>query len=321
MKKFFLLSLVIFNSISAEAAQTKKVALLMKAKNNAFYDLVLQGAREKASQFGYEVTPFYGADEDDWQSQVDILNSKALDFDAFLLIPNRSDKFASTLTHLKKSGKAVAIVDTPLIEGSESVLTTISSNNYAGGRLAGHFMVNAIAVEPAAEKCIVLFSGNTNAKTHQDRNQGFLDAFKTKRPDIKIYTYEAFSSFDKAKEVTEKNIAQIQKCYGVFAGSDTMALGMLNVFESRNLREPPVTVGYDSILEVQRKILESKITASVEQSPAEMGRAAVTAINNFFQNKPVEAIQIIEPRLTVRKFRVDSITERDLDNLAPKAER
>ncbi len=323
MKKIFTLIAIIFVSqaANAEAGGTKKIALLLKAKDNAFYDLVLQGVREKAMQYGYQVQAYYGKDEDDWQSQIETLRTKSSEIDAFILIPNRSDKFVEVLIELKKAGKPVVIVDTPLSAGEKNVLTTISSNNYNGGRLAGHFMVNSIAVEPANEKCIVLFSGNREAKTHQDRNRGFLDAFKTKRPDVKIYTFDAFSSFEKAKEVTLQNLKQIQKCYGVFAGSDTMALGMLNIFESKNLREPPVTIGYDSILEVQKKILESKITASVEQSPTEMGKVAVTSLKAHFEEKPVQASQVIEPKLTVRKYRIESISEKDLDNLAPSAKR
>ncbi len=316
MKSIFCFSLILsIFAIEETVGAPKKIALLLKAKENAFYDAILQGARDRAEELQFEIVPQYGKNEDDWQSQVAYLRSEIKNFDGFVLIPNRSDAFEGVLNELKKAAKPVAIVDTPLTRGQDLVLTTISSDNRAGGRLAGKYMVNQIGVEPEAKGCIALFSGNPNAKTHQDRNTGFKEILKQERPDLRIIEYVALSNREKAKELTRSHLSQIRKCYGVFAGSDTMILGVLDVFEQSKLREPAVMVGYDAILEVQKKILESKIRASIQQSPSEMGRTAIDSFANFFNREPLEKVQIIEPKLALQSLKLDGLTDKEFETM------
>jgi ABC-type sugar transport system substrate-binding protein len=297
----------------------KKIAVLLKAKNNAFYDSILDGIQEKAGKYGYAIHTVYGHSEDDWQSQIEFLETEANKYDAIVLVPNRSDKFAGILRSLKENKKPVIILDTPVSAGAEFALTTISSDNKLGGRLAATFMSNQLRIEPTEEKCVILLSGNPEAQTHIDRNQGFLEVMKAKHPEVKIYTYEAMSNFQTAKDITIKNLKQFQRCYGIFAGSDTMILGALDAFESKNLREPAILVGYDAVLEVQRKILESKITGSVQQSPADMARASIESLKAYWEGQSVPAEQMITPRLAVRKFQLDLLGEKELAIVSPKA--
>jgi len=98
-----------------------------------------------------------------------------------------------------------------------------------------------------------------------------------------------------------------------------MILGMLDYFEAHNLREPPVAIGYDSLIEIQQKILESKVMGSIQQSPGEMGRSAIVSLQKYFNGQRVEPNQIIEPKLTVRKFQLDSLTEKELEIVSPAA--
>lgn len=322
MKKILLSFMLAFGlSLSFSGAcfaKATRVAVLLKAKGNAFYDSILDGLQEKALKDNLEIIPHYGNDEDDWEGQISFLSEKKDSFDAVVLVPTRSDKFEEVLQKLKSANKLVVVVDTPVTKGSEYVLTTISSDNKLGGHLAGTFMANQLRVEPSEEKCIVHFSGNPEAQTHKDRNAGFLEVMKKEHPSIKIYSFNALSNYELARSLALKNLKQIQKCYGVFAGSDTMILGVLDAFESNNLREPPILIGYDAILEVQRKILESKVTASVQQSPADMGRVAADTIQAAVKGKAVESRQIIPPRLAVRKFQLDLLDEKELAIVSPK---
>jgi len=316
-----LLALIVsISTVDAEAPQasTKKIAVLLKAQKNAFYDAILDGIEEKATAYRYEIQTIYGATEDDWQSQVRFLEEKSDSFDGIVLVPNRSDKFEAPLKLLHERKKPVVVLDTPITLGREFALTTISSDNKLGGKLAATFMSNQLKIEPAAEKCVILLSGNPEAQTHIDRNAGFLEVMKTNHPKVKIYTYMAMSNFQTAKDITTKNLKQFQRCYGVFAGSDTMILGALAAFEAKSIREPAILIGYDAVLEVQRKILESKITASVQQSPADMARASIDSLKAFWEGKPVAAEQIITPRLAVRKFQLDLLGEKELAIVSPK---
>lgn len=312
---FALMGLIAMAPALAKAENPKKVALLLKASKNAFYDGIVSGAKEEASKHGIEITPFYGSHEDDWQSEVSFMEKEINNFDGFILDPIRSDAFTKILKTLNDSKKPVVIVDSPLTEGSEYVLSTVSSDNFVGGKLAALFIAGELERSNIPPKCVVHFSGNAKAKGHQDRNAGFLNNLHERLPKVEIKTYQGLSSYEQAKKIAGENIETISRCDAVFAGSDTMILGVLAALEEHKIRAPSLMVGYDAILEAQRKILDGKLTASVEQFPSEMGVRSVQTLNKHFLGEGVEKTQIVLPQLSMRKLQVETYSEKDLEGL------
>ncbi len=304
--------------VGAETSVPKKVALILKASGNAFYDGIVIGAKEEAAKNNYQVTTVFGSNEDDWQFEDNFLEKEADNYDAFILDPIRSDVFAKSLRKIKEKGKPVVIIDSPLAEGSESILATISSDNFTGGKLAALFVAGELLDNQIAKPCVAHFSGNPRAKGHQDRNEGFLTTLKAKIPSVVVKTYLGLSSFEQAKKVALENFDAISRCDAVFAGSDTMILGVLKAFEERKVRAPEIMVGYDAILEAQKKILSGKLTASVEQFPSQMGIRSIQAIQKHFSNETVEKTQLVTPQLSMRKLEVKTYSEKDLETVQPK---
>lgn len=300
------------NPQSNWAAAPEHIALLLKAKNNAFYDAILLGVKERAAKYGMTVEVHYGHNEDDWQSQVSFLHERMRDFDGFIVVPNRSDQFAAVMAELAQNKKPAIIVDTPLTQGNADATITVSSDNVLGGRLAGLFIANQLQEHPNAYPCLILLSGNPQAKTHQDRNAGFLEALRSKYSDLPVHTFIGMSSYEEAQQQTQQHLAQIQRCGAVFAGSDTMILGVVSAFQDRHLPLPELLVGYDAILAVQQKIMRGLVSASVQQFPAEMGRAAVEAIQGYARGEPMEKSRLIPPKLVVRQFHIDTVPESKL---------
>jgi ribose transport system substrate-binding protein len=292
-----------------------KIALLLKAKNNAFYDAVVLGAQEQAAKHRIDLTLHYAKNEEDWESQVNFLNNRSSQFDGFIVIPNHSDRFGEPFKNLFQKTKPVVVVDTPISIGEEYILTMVGSNNLVGGKLAGLYILEQIKSNPKSFPCIIMLSGNIKSRTHEERNKGFLEIINTKSPQIPIHTLYAMSSFEKSQHLVKENIDLIEKCGAVFAGSDTMILGLIESFIDESRQLPKLLVGYDSIIEVQRKILLGQISASVQQLPAEMGRAAVQALHskhfNIFEG---DRSILITPRLSVRRFQLETLSEEDFEH-------
>lgn len=97
----FVLSLTTANA-DPTTNTSKKIAVLLKAQKNAFYDAILDGIQEKATAYGYQIETVYGSSEDDWNSQITFLQEKSDSFDGIVLVPNRSDKFESILKQLSE---------------------------------------------------------------------------------------------------------------------------------------------------------------------------------------------------------------------------
>lgn len=290
-----------------------KIAVLLKSKNNAFYDAILDGIRERSAKENVTVDLHYGANEDDWESQANFIRENTNQYDGFILVPNRSDKFEQTLKEVQDAGKNVVIVDTPVTSGGEYVLSTVSTDNIIGGELAAKFMSNELSNYPNASKCVVHLSGNLKSKTHQDRNAGFINTIRQVHPNLKIYTYVGMSSFDEAKRLTKENLSAIKNCLAVYSGSDTMLLGLMTSFAESGTKLPPILIGYDAILEVQKMILSGKVSASVQQAPTDMGIAAVNSILTTLSGGPVSKNIVIKPKLAVRHYRIDTVSMVDLN--------
>lgn len=290
-----------------------KIAVLLKSKNNAFYDAILDGVRERSAKDNIAITLHYGANEDDWESQANFIKENINQYDGFILVPNRSDKFEQPLRAVQESGKNVVVVDTPVTSGGDFVLSTVSTDNVVGGELAAKFLSNELSTYPTANKCIVHLSGNLESKTHQDRNAGFINIIKQSHPDLKIYTYVGMSSFDEAKRLARDNFSTIRNCLAVYAGSDTMLLGLMSTFSESSTKLPPILIGYDAILEVQRMILAGKVNASVQQAPADMGIAAVNSIITALSGGAVSKNIVIKPKLAVRHYRIDTVSMVDFN--------
>lgn len=307
------LSLILGFTTGHAKRSSHRIALLLKAKNNAFYDAIVLGAREQAAKYGMELTLRYGRNEDDWQTQVHFLREESSKFDGFIVIPNRSDQFGEAFEDLSQKEKPIVVVDTPVTKGAEFTLAMVSSDNITGGRLAGLFLAEQMAKNEGSYPCVVLLSGNPHSKTHQDRNAGFLDVMHSARPNLPVQVLYGNSSFDTARQLVQEHLKEVSKCGAVFAGSDTMILGLLTAFDGKAGMVPDLIVGYDSIIEVQREILRGRMSASVQQLPAEMGRVAIQTLHDHFQKLPSERKVLIPPRLSVRRFQLDTLSEEDLE--------
>jgi ABC-type sugar transport system substrate-binding protein len=99
----------------------------------------------------------------------------------------------------------------------------------------------------------------------------------------------------------------------IFAGSDTMILGASEVFESKNLLKNKILIGFDGILEVQKKILEGKVAASVQQETSVLGATAIDKVKKYFENEKTEESVVVPPKLITRSYRIDALSLKDLE--------
>jgi ribose transport system substrate-binding protein len=74
---------------------------------------------------------------------------------------------------------------------------------------------------------------------------------------------------------------------GVFAANDLMALGAAEAVKARGKAGKILIVGFDAIPEAAQSILAGNLSASVAQSPYNMGKFGVQNALKALQNKPV----------------------------------
>lgn len=301
-----------FSSLFYSCKDNKKIkiAIILKAKNNPFYNELIIGIQKKALGYGIITKTFYGKDEKDWVSQKEIMEKTKNEFDAYIVTPNNSEMLAPTLLNLKQLGKPTVVVSDSIDAEKINALSSIRVDSLLGGKMSASYVADMLYNKKVKQDCIIIMTGNLNSRDHIDRRTGILSVIKKQFPKIKIFEYEGFSSLSTAYSITNRNIEIFNQCSSFIASSDTMIIGIRNALvKNKKPIENKLFVGFDGIAEIQSMIMKENISATVKQETSKMGELAVASIFNYLNNtnEPLSKNQIIAPRLLVVSRKIDSL--------------
>ena len=298
-----------FSCTERSGSKSKKIAVLMNGLvENKFYETLYQGAYNKGIQYGYKVKPVYLPQEDDYEFQINFINQNKYKYDAFVVMPVHSDKYNNIINGIQSLNKPIIFINQITSGQPNSIIKT---DDRIGGELAARFIY--LKLKNQKLECVTILSGNLKAQDHQDRVKGFKDFIQSKYKNVVFHIYEALSNRSLARKMVLSKLDIIANCPVIFAGSDTMILGASEILESKNLLKNKILIGFDGILEVQKKILEGKVSASVQQETSVLGSTAIDKIKKYFENQKIEKVVIVPPKLITRSYRLDSLSLKDME--------
>lgn len=271
----------------AHASKPLRLALIVKTRNNPFFDPMIRAAEEEAKELGVVLEVQAPAQETDKDRQFAIVQDMtARKVDAILIAPADSKGIVPALKQAQDKGVLVVNLDNRVDPASAqaagvSLAAYVGADNEEGGRLAGKAMLNAL---PKSAKVAVLegIRGTDNAERRKD---GFVSAVQGQ---LDVVTMDA------AEWDTQKAYAKFQsmltarpELQGVFCANDKMALGALKAISESGKKGKLAVVGYDNIADVQPYLQRGEMRATIEQHPDLMGkygvRAAVGILNGSIQ--------------------------------------
>ena len=186
-----------------------------------------------------------------------------------------------------------------LIDEETPGVSTITTDNCMGGRIAGEYLISK------GKKKIAIVTGRTQVKggnNAEQRLKGFQQALKTKGLSLpRGYVMEVMHySRDDGIEVMPKLLAMGVDAIFCAAG-DNCAQGLLSVARERRVRIPEdvAIVGFDDLLIAQ---LSTPALTTIRQPLEEMAEAAYKMVvfqRNEILRKPKNAI--FNPELVIRK--------------------
>ena len=155
--------------------------------------------------------------------------------DVLLINPTDSDAVGSAVAAANKAGVPVVTLDRGANSGT--VVAHIASDNVAGGRMAGEFILQKLG----GKGKVVELEGIPGTTAARDRGQGFNEAVKDKLEVVARQT----ADFDRTKGLTVmENVVQAQPDFdAVFAHNDKMALGALRALEAAGKAVVLVEIG------------------------------------------------------------------------------
>ena len=274
-----------------QAATGGKVGLVVSTLDNPFFVDLKTGAEEKAAELGLELIVLDSQNDPAKElSNVEDLITKEVKI--LLINPTDSDAVASAVAAANEVGVPVVTLDRGANSGD--VVTHIASDNVAGGKMAGEYIIEQLG----GKGNVVELEGIPGTSAATDRGQGFNEAITGK--EITVVAKQT-ANFDRTEGLSVmENILQAQpEIDAVFAHNDEMALGALEAIKASN-RDIKV-VGFDATDDAKTAVEAGEMLATVAQQPKLIGSLGVETAGKILAGEKTEASIPVELQLIVKK--------------------
>ena len=125
-------------------SDSKKIGLIVSTLNNPFFVDLKTGAEEKAKELGYELIVLDSQDDPAKEvSNMEDITTKGVSL--VLLNPVDSDSAAATVAIA--NGASIPVVTLDRAANGGDVKSHIASDNVAGGKMAGEYLVEQLGGE------------------------------------------------------------------------------------------------------------------------------------------------------------------------------
>lgn len=265
-----------------QSAMKKGEIGLAVSAQNAFFSALIQGAEQEAKTQGVKLTVADAGDSAAKQAS-DIKDFISKKVSVIIVNPVDSAGIAPSVAAAKKAGITVISLDRSVI--GESVSSQIASDNVAGGKIAGSYLLKLVGEN--ADIAELQGSQGTSAAT--DRGKGFHEAVDGKANVVASVT--ANFKREEGRIATENILRANPNVKGIFAHNDEMALGAVDAVSAAG--KDIVIVGFDAIDDALAAVKEGRMAATVAQMPAKMGKTAVqTAVKLMNGEKVASSIPV-----------------------------
>ena len=261
-----------------------RIGLVVSTLNNPFFVDLRDGAKAAADAAGAELIVLDSQDDSATEmSNVEDLITQGVDL--IMINPTDSDAVGSAVEAANAAGIPVITLDRAANSGE--VVAHIASDNVAGGKMAGEFIIEQLG---GAGKVVEL-EGIPGASAARDRGEGFNSAIAGS--DIEVVAKQT-ANFDRAQGLSVmENILQAQaEINAVFAHNDEMALGALEAIKASG--RDILVVGFDATDDAVKSVQAGEMAATVQQLPKEIGGMGVDAALKVIGGESVEAYIPVE---------------------------
>lgn len=294
MLTVFVLSLGVLTGCSSggKESDSKKIGLIVSTLSNPFFVDLKTGAEEKAKELGYELIVLDSQDDPAKEvSNMEDLTTKGVSL--ILLNPVDSDAAAASVN--VANGANIPVVTLDRNATNSKVVSHIASDNVAGGKMAGEFIVEKLN----GEGNIVELEGIAGSSAARDRGEGFANGINGSKLNV---VSKQTADFDRTKGLSVmENILQGNKdIKAVFAQNDEMALGAQKALEDAGLNDVLV-VGFDATDDALDAVKNGKMAATVAQQPKLIGSLGIETADKVIKGETVDEFIPVELQLVTKE--------------------
>jgi ribose transport system substrate-binding protein len=266
---------------------------------STFWSMLAHGITTRAAEFGATVEVFSAQEVDEQDAILAQMISQRVDAMVLGVIdPERG----------ARSARAAAEAHIPVIAvvaelpGSVAA-STIRVDDIGGAQLGAEHLADLIGGQGA----VVHLQGALEVRTARNRAQGFRTVM-ARYPGIRVvYEGEGVDwSYEIGQRLMREALAAHPEITGVFAASDGMALGALDVIDAAGREGQIAVVGFDGQPEGLAAVHAGRLGATVDQPTYTIGRAAADAVERLLQGETVPSVITIPSRLITAQNLIDS---------------
>jgi len=272
------------------AAEGPTIGLVVSTLNNPFFVDLKDGAQSKADEVGATLIVLDSQDNAATElSNVEDLITQGVDL--IMINPTDSDAVGTAVMAANDAGIPVITLDRSANSGD--VVSHIASDNVAGGKMAGEFIIEALG----GTGNVVELEGIPGASAARERGQGFNEAIA--ESSITVVARQT-ANFDRAEGLSVmENILQAQpEINAVFAHNDEMALGALEAIKASG--RDIMIVGFDATADAVAAVEAGEMAATVQQLPKEIGSNGVATAMMIIAGDSVDAYIPVELALVTK---------------------
>lgn len=280
---------------------------------NPFFSIIANTLTEEAAKHGYQVV-VNDAQRNPGTQAKHIDNYIAQKMTAIVINPTDRVTIGTAVKRANNAGIPVFTNDLQCVAEGINIAGHIGTDNFQGGRLAGHAMIEAlksggkvlILHYKPANSCVLRVDGFRQViNTHNDEvNAGT----NTGRIDIAA-ELDGGGILAEGYKATADALQAHPDLAGIFAINDPSALGAWNALEEAGKQDQIVIIGFDGQLDGKKAIREGKIYADPIQFPDKMGLVTAQNIIKYLNGEDFQKIELIPTKL-YRK--VDAETDPEL---------
>ncbi len=272
------------------SAQPLDVAVVVKAKNSPYWNIVKSGAMKAQADLaaqGVNVTIRWdGPEREDQIKEQQQLVSDYVQrkVSAIVLAPSSAEGLVAPVDQAKAAGIPVVIIDSLI--STESPVAVVATDNYKGGYFAGRELAETLG----GKGKVPLFRYLKGQGSTQPREAGFLDAMK-KFAGIEVVSADMYAGA--TTDEAQKNAAALlakhgSEVQGIFASNLYASEGMLAALQQTGLAGKVAFVGFDSSDKLVAALRKGEVTSLAVQQPFMIGYLGVKSAVSAAQHQPLD---------------------------------
>ena len=292
------------NTQTATHSSKGTIGVSLLTLDNPFFRTIGDSITAEGQKYDY-TTMLVSGDKDVAKQGNQIKDFIVKKVSAIVLSPCDSKSIVPVIQEANAAGIPVFTVDVPCNEPGVKLVTQIATDNFGGGKEAGHAMIEALG-EAGGKVAVLHFK---QVESCQLRVRGFTEVINAHNASGKskinvVAELESGGAKDAGFKATEDILQSNPDLRGIFAINDPAALGARAALEKAGKTQQVLIVGFDGQPEGKQAIRDGKIYADPIQFPDKMG---VQIVDSILRHSKGESLppQILIPTSLYRKADAD----------------